>query len=280
MKFSFKNILKLLVYFFAFIGFVFFIVFVAMRFGWLNVKGSVSERNSYFNNTKNNQKSENIVLPTEQSAWAKSDEWKLMKEVFTRDQVIIKKAGIDAGISPRLILAGVIGEQFRFLTNRRESFKQYFEPMKILASLSKFSFGIAGLKPDTVKLVEDHLKDKNSTFYLGKNMEHIADYPSGMDQDTERMIRITDAKNPYYPYLYVGLYMREVMAQWKNAGYDIDNRPEIISTLYNLGFNRSIPKANAEAGGAVINIDGANYTFGDLGYEFYYSSELADIFPK
>jgi hypothetical protein len=74
--------------------------------------------------------------------------------------------------------------------------------------------------------------------------------------------------------------MRQVEAQWAHAGYDISDRPEIIATLYNLGFNRSIPKANAQAGGAPITINGVTYTFGDLGYEFYYSGELADIFPQ
>ena len=73
--------------------------------------------------------------------------------------------------------------------------------------------------------------------------------------------------------------MRQVIAQWQRAGYDISGRPEVIATLYNLGFNRSIPKPNAAAGGAPITIGGVTYTFGDLAYEFYYSGELADIFP-
>lgn len=275
-----KNVFYVLLYLFAAIGFLFFAVFVAMQFGWLNVKGSASERNSYFKLENNFPEKKDFTLPEEKSAWANSPEWNLMREVFIRDQEIIKKAGIDAGISPRLILGGVIGEQFRFLTNRRESFKQYFEPMKILASLSKFSFGIAGLKPDTVKKIEENLKNEKSTFYLGKGMEQAADYADGVGSDEERMSRITDVKNPYYSYLYVGLFMRQAMMQWKNAGYNIDNRPEIITTLYNLGFNRSIPKENAEAGGAVIDINGTSYTFGDLGYEFFYSNELIDIFPR
>jgi len=271
-------VFRVLLFIFAIIGLIFVLVFIAMQFGWLNVKGSVSERNSYFNINESfnlDTINTNEVVPS----WKDTSEWKLLKEVFTRDQVIIKKAASDAGISPRLILGGVIGEQLRFFSNRRESFKNYFEPMKILAQLSKFSFGIAGLKPETVALVESHLKDSNSTFYLGKGMENVADYEPGVNQDTERMNRITDVKNPYYSYLYVGLFMREVEVEWANAGYDISNRPEVITTLYNLGFNRSIPKADARAGGAVISVGGKDYTFGDLGYEFYYSDELADIFP-
>ncbi len=274
-----RNIFRYLLYLFAIIGFIFVAVFFAMQFDLLKVKGSVSERNSYFN-LNNNVNIQNTNTTEVVADWAKTAEWNLLKEVFTRDQAIINKAGEDAGISPRLILSGVMGEQLRFFGNRRESFKGYFEPLKILAQLSKFSFGIAGLKPQTVQLIEEHLKDPNSKFYLGPEMEHVADYPEGVNLDTERMNRITDVKNPYYSYLYVGLYMRQVEAQWERAGYPITNRPEILATLYNLGFNRSIPKADAAAGGANINVGGVNYTFGDFAYEFYYSSELADIFPQ
>jgi len=93
------------------------------------------------------------------------------------------------------------------------------------------------------------------------------------------MNRITNTKDPYYTYLYVGLYMKEVETQWKNAGYDLSNRPDVLATLYNLGFYYSVPKPDPQAGGAIINIGGVDYTFGDIGYEFYYSGELSDIFP-
>lgn len=270
-----NKILRIIVLLFAVIGLVFTFVFVAMQFGWLNVRGSAKERNSYFNVIPK----VNTYPVATNSSWEQSAEWQVMKTVFERDQDIIKKAASDAGISPRLLLGGIIGEQFRFFTNQRESFKQYFEPLKILASLSKMSFGIAGLKPQTVALIDEHLKDKNSTFYLGENMENIVTYPVGVDPETERFNRITDVKNPYYSYLYVGLYMRQVSKQWENAGYPIDSRPEILSTLYNLGFNRSIPKADAQAGGSVINVNNLDYSFGELGYDFYNSNELLNEFP-
>jgi hypothetical protein len=343
-----RNIFRVFVCGFALVGFIFVFVFFAMRFGWLNVKGSISERNSYFNLKKNfgrevlaadnltiscqisvlgtyapltainiyrtlsrgtdeallsrmitvaSKRFENdlsyhkamnrcetngsqaLILPMSAYNWADTDQWNLMKEVFIRDQEIIKKAAADARISPRLILSGVIGEQFRFFNNRRESFKSYFEPLKILASLSNTSFGIAGLKPKTVSQIESHLKDRNSSFYLGSEMEHVADYGHVYDVESERLSRITDAKNPYYSYLYIGLFMKQIQTQWQKAGYDIDTRPEILATLYNLGFYYSTPKPDPEAGGTMIEINGASYTFGDIAYEFYYSGELSDIFP-
>lgn len=269
-----RNTFRVIFSGFATIGVVFVAVYFAMQFGWLNVKGSISQRNSYFNITKDTAIKNNL-----NNAWANSDEWALMKEVFTRDQEVINKAAKDAGVSPRLILSGVIGEQFRFFTSRRESFKSYFEPLKILALLSNTSYGIAGLKPKTIGQIEDNLKNPNSPYYLGPDMEHLIDHNPGIDIETDRMNRITDTKNPYYSYLYVGLYLKEVMTEWQKAGYDISNRPEILATLYNLGFYYSVPKENPEVGGTVITINNVNYTFGDLAYEFYYSGEISDIFP-
>ncbi len=345
-----QSIFRISLYLFAFIGFSFVGAFFAIQNGWLNVKGSVSKRNSYFNFTQkasaatplaapeglaticrinvldsyapltsidiyktlnhgaddalvnqmiqaasqrfindpsfvkaiNDCQGSNtttFTIPMSAYNWADTDEWNLMKEVFIRDQDVIKKAAADAHISPRLILAGVIGEQFRFFVSRREAFKGYFEPMKILASLSNTSYGIAGLKPKTVGQIEDNLKNPHSAFYLGPDMEHIADHDPSIDIETDRMNRITDTKNPYYSYLYIGLYMKEIEAQWQNAGYDISNRPDVLATLYNLGFYYSVPKSDPQAGGAVINVNGVDYTFGDLGYEFYYSGELSDVFP-
>ncbi len=280
-----KHFLKFCLFAFALVGFIFIVVLIAMQFGLLNVRGSASSRNSYFNIVKNDSiiskkvEEKYLCVPVSNCAWASSEEWALMKEVFTRDQEIIKKASSDSGVEPRVLLSGVIGEQFRFFGNRRESFKQYFEPMKLLASLSQTSYGIAGLKPKTVRQIEEHLHNPSSPYYLGRDMENVISYAIGDDIEKVQFERITDVKDPYYPYLYVGLFMRQIQTQWKNAGYNIDTRPEILATLYNLGFYYSVPKPNPQAGGALVMVNNTQYTFGDLAYEFYHSSELSEIFP-
>ena len=272
-----KLIGKFVIIVFAIIGLVFTSVFVAMRMGWTNVRGTISERNeSLFEGLPPDQ-----IISSVESAygWANSPEWGVLSHVFARDEAIINRAAKDAGISPRILLGGVIGEQMRFFSNRRESFKSYFEPLKILATLSSFSYGIAGLKPETVARIDENLKNKNSVFYLGSEMEDVITYPEGADIPELRFERITDTKNTYYSYLYVGLFMRQAVMQWQNSGYDISNSPGIIATLYNLGFNRSIPKANPAIGGAPIMVGEREYSFGQLGEEFYYSGELMTEFP-
>ncbi len=127
--------------------------------------------------------------------------------------------------------------------------------------------------------VDKNLKNKDSVFYLGREMENVVTYSENADEEKVRFERITDTKDTYYSYLYVGLFMRQVTAQWLAFGYDISSSPGILATLYNLGFNRSIPKANAAPGGAVIKVDGEEYSFGELGEQFYYSGELVKEFP-
>jgi len=69
------------------------------------------------------------------------------------------------------------------------------------------------------------------------------------------------------------------MLQWRRAGYDISDRPDVLFTLFNVGFSQSVPKANPVPGGSHIKVGDATYTFGALGFDFYYSGELADVFP-
>ncbi len=276
-----RKIFNAIIILFALIGLMFVGVFVALRLGWTNVKGSTSERNNYFKTAiaYKGEESALALQPASSSPWADSEEWALMKEVFTRDQATIQKASIDSGVPARLILATVIGEQFRFLSSRREAFKSYFEPLKILPSLSNISYGIAGIKPKTAGIIEDNLKNPQSKYYLGPNMASILDYATGVDIESSRMDRITNSKDAYYSYLYVGLYLKQIETQWGNAGYNIDNRADILATLYNLGFYYSVPNADPKSGGAVIHINGTDYTYGDLALEFYVSTELSDIFP-
>jgi hypothetical protein len=135
-----------------------------------------------------------------------------------------------------------------------------------------------GLKQETAKDIEAHLKDVNSPFYLGRKYENILDFNT-TDINQERFERLTNDKDHYYSYLYAALYIREVTAQWKKAGFDISKRPEIIGTLYNIGFNNSRPNANPSSGGSSIDLGGTTYSFGALAGEFYNSVELKELLP-
>lgn len=280
---KFKNILRkifrILLYVFAIIGFIFTSVFVAMRLHLTDVKGSIDSRNTFFNSVKDNNTRVSISK-TQTYDWESSPEWATLKEGLIKDKEVITRVSNETSLSKRLIVSSIISEQFRFFTSNRESFKKYFEPLKILGTYTQFSYGISGIKTDTAKKIEENLKDKNSAFYLGKDYENILDYDSTLiNIDDARLARFTDSHNHYYSYLYTALYLKQIMKQWSSASFNIDNRPEVLATLFNLGFSRSNPKMDPEVGGSTITINNIDYTFGGLAYEFYYSNELFDIFP-
>jgi len=210
--------------------------------------------------------------------WMSSSEWETLRDALVKDKDVILQASRDSGVPARLIVSTIISEQFRFFTANRESYKRYFEPLKILGNGTKFSYGVAGVKFETAKLIEGNLKNPKSAFYLGSKYEDIFNYGNA-DPDTELMNRLTDPKNHYYSYLYTAVFLKQIMHQWETAGYPVNDRPEVLGTLFNLGFYKSSPKENPEVGGSTITINDRDYTFGGLSYEFYYSGELLEIFP-
>ena len=115
-------------------------------------------------------------------------------------------------------------------------------------------------------------------YYMGPAYEHLLDFETE-DHVTERYNRLVDYRNHLYSYLYTGCILHQTMLQWRRAGYDISDRPDVLFTLFNVGFSQSVPKPNPVPGGSHIEVGDRTYTFGALGFDFYYSGELADVFP-
>lgn len=210
--------------------------------------------------------------------WMNTEDWGVFKEATVKDREVVARVSREAGVEPRLIVAQLAAEQLRLFNSDRAVYKRFFAPLKMLGSETKFSLGVTGVKEETAIRIENNLKDVNSPFYVGAEYEQLLDFKTD-DIEAERYNRITDERDHYYAYLYTALYLKEIMQQWKSAGYDISHRPEIVSTLFNIGFDRSKPKSDPQTGGAAIEIGGEIYSFGSLGYEFYYSGELMDEFP-
>lgn len=210
--------------------------------------------------------------------WANTIGWKTFKAAIIKDLAVLDKVEAETGINKRLLVAELATEQLRLFNSEREIFEQVFAPLKILGSQSQFSWGILGIKPDTAIQVEANLKDPTSPRYLGVNFTSALDFKTS-DKDQERFGRITDEHDHYYAYLYAALYNKQIIAEWQKSGFDISNRPEILATLYNIGFTNSKPKADPQVGGAEIDIAGKKYSFGGLAYEFYYSGELLNELP-
>jgi hypothetical protein len=306
-KKTFKNIFKIFVYFFALWGFLLTGVFFAMKFGLTKTNGHVDTQSEYFKNlsmsyteykdytehkdSKDNNNNDERVIAAEKD-WKNIkylSEWQVIKIGLTKDASIIDKVSQETGVDSRLLIAPLVTEQLRLMTSQREIFKKYFAPLGILGTQTQFSLGIFGIKENTAKQIENNLKDTSSIYYLGEEYENILDYSSSSDdvnntplfkKDTERIKRLTNSKDHYYSYLYAALYLKQIITSWQRYGYNVSNRPEIIATLYNLGFEKSNPNPDPKVGGADIDLNGNKYSFGAIAFYFYFSNDLIDIFPR
>lgn len=271
---------------FALVGLAFTAVFVGMQFGLFNVRGSIAERNAWFFSTGTT--TEVTPTPAKPCAkdgvmtcnWNETPEWAVVAGGLAKDATTIQNVAQKTNVSPRLIAAVVVPEQIRFFTSEREIFKRYFEPLKILGSLSQFSLGVSGIKQDTALQIEQNANDPSSPFYPGAGYAELLSYPATTTpHDTQLYDRLTDPKNHYYSYLYTAIYLKEIEMQWSRAGFPIEGKPEVVGTLFNIGFKGSSPKANPQTAGATITTGGKPYAFGELAADFYNSQELRDIFP-
>ncbi|HEY0948287.1 MAG TPA: hypothetical protein VGE53_02270 [Candidatus Paceibacterota bacterium] len=280
-----KIALVALLILFALIGLLFTGVFVAMQLGLTNVRGSISDRNAFF--LGKDEETAVASIPTKPCidagantcAWNETPEWVVVEGGLAKDAAIIARVSAETGVPARLIAASVVPEQIRFFTSEREVFKRYFEPLKILGSLSQFSLGVSGIKQETARLVEKHALDSESPFYPGPEAARLIAYSDQVGKDEELYRRLTDEKDHYYSYLYTALYLKEVMAQWERAGFPIEDDPYALVTLFNIGFANSVPKADPRPGGAPITVGGVTYAFGQLGGDFFVSDELRDVLP-
>ena len=113
---------------------------------------------------------------------------------------------------------------------------------------------------------------------MGKHYENLLDFTTD-NHEMERYNRLVDYRNHLYSYIYTGCILHQTMLQWRRAGYDISDRPDILFTLFNVGFSQSHPHGDPRCGGSHISVDGRSYTFGAIGFDFYYSGDLASAFP-
>jgi hypothetical protein len=268
-----KKIFNAIIYSFAVIGAILMLGFVGSKSGITNDRGVESNKLDYFSKSRKLTDNRNFI-------WLNTPEYISLREAIRKEQVVLNRVQNEINIKSRLLASILFVEQMRLFNSDRELFKKIFEPLKILGVQSQFSWGVLGLKQETLIQIEENLKNTSSPYYLGKEAENLLDFATSTENiDSERFLRVTDEHNHYYTYLYAGIFLKQIEKQWQNTGFSISDKPEILATLYNIGFANSKPKADPKAGGAEIEIRGTKYSFGQLAYEFYYSSELVEEFP-
>ncbi|NBP28356.1 MAG: hypothetical protein EBV23_02065, partial [Flavobacteriia bacterium] len=170
----------------------------------------------------------------------------------------------------------------------REKFKQYVYPYTRLILPSNRGYGVSGILEHTALRIEKTIFSPNDPFYPGDYFQKIINVRDSFPEvinDTisahkhKTIQRLIKGGDHYYSYLYTALLMRQFQAHWESQGFTLANRPEVLGTLFNLGYQKSKPKKNPQVGGSSFKIGEKDYTFGGLCFEFYYSGELQEAFP-
>ena len=94
------------------------------------------------------------------------------------------------------------------------------------------SIGFCQVKIKTAYWIEKQLNDSTSKFFPGReysNLLGISDSPIELIQKL-----VNDSLN----ILYAAGYLRIIQTYWEKAGFQINNRPDILGTLYSAGIFR------------------------------------------
>jgi len=201
--------------------------------------------------------------------------------VLIRNSEQIKKVGNELNLDPRIIASVIYVEQaqhaMRF-TGKLEDFISSVVGGDTLLGLAGASIGPYQLKASAVSQADSYLRDPSSEFYLGAQFEnYLSEIPLNRFNSEE----ILDDEQKAIKA--IGVILAQFQKQWKedSNGIDISNRPDILATLFNIGFKKSIPKKNPQSGGFVYyDISGVEKNFGDRSYDWYFSDKLTSIFPK
>lgn len=220
--------------------------------------------------------------------WTNYKVWESFCGALRRDKKAIDSVARITGVESRLIVMCLVGEQVRMFNSGRERFKQYVYPLTRVMLPNNRGYGVTSILEHTALRIERNLIDKNSPFYPGDYFYRTLNVKDSFPEvvvDTikahrhKTIQRLIKGGDHFYSYLYTAFLLRQYQAHWTKEGFDLSYRPEILGTLFNIGFHKSNPKKDPEAGGSSFTVGNKTYTFGGLCFEFYYSGELMEEFP-
>lgn len=176
---------------------------------------------------------------------------------------VISKAAQLYEIKPRT-LALII------YTERRLNYNQFDDLFDVPLARNGFnkSIGLSQIRLNTAFWIEKNLNDFTSSYYLGAK---IAKHFSPSHDRNKLIAKLVDPSTNIH---YAAVYLAMLQKRWKDAGFDISNKPEILATLYSVGTYKP-------DGSERLPNDKpcANY-FGELMVRFFESDLLIHLFPK
>ncbi|OQW94932.1 MAG: hypothetical protein BWK79_04185 [Beggiatoa sp. IS2] len=92
------------------------------------------------------------------------------------------------------------------------------------------SIGFCQLKLKTAYFIERQFNEITSVFYPGKKFANLLQISQIPQELIDKLVN--DSSN----ILYAAAYLRMMQTRWEKAGFPINDRPDILGTLYSTGL--------------------------------------------
>jgi len=168
----------------------------------------------------------------------RGEEEEVVRKKLSDNAFFINDASQKLDVDPRL-LASVIYAESRVNVNLLDSFEREY------ASLgNNTSIGLAQIRINTAKWIMDTVRDTSSVYSLDSQYDKWV--PSYNTREDIIKLLENDSTNC----LLAAIHLKQIIQRWHRSGYDIENRPDIVMTLYSYGLFRRengseiIPHAN------------------------------------
>lgn len=161
---------------------------------------------------------------------------------FKEQSANIEYASKTFDIDPLKISSIIYVERVNNFTWQDEYFDDY-----LAKKGQNSSIGFCQVKMKTAYWIECQLADSLSEFYPGKKYRCVLSVSKSPQEIIDKL------KDVRTNLCYASAYMRIIQSYWKNKGYSIDDRVDIIATIFSYGiFSRSTgeplkPNANPKS---------------------------------
>ncbi|HEX2868159.1 MAG TPA: hypothetical protein VHO03_14030 [Ignavibacteriales bacterium] len=167
----------------------------------------------------------------------------------------INKASLLLEIDPRILKAVIYTERTMNFDWEDEAFDNILARIGLNSSL-----GFCQVKLKTAYWIEHQMNIPESIFYPGDKFKGVLNVSKSPEE------LIVKLNSDYQNILYAAAYIKIMLTRWSKSGFPIDNKPEIIGTLYFAGlFTRSgeerKPRTNPEASRYGMMVKENSYLF-------------------
>ncbi len=194
---------------------------------------------------------------------SKAEEPEKVLRLLIENKEIIKSTGILFNVPSRLI-ASIIYTERTLNVNWMEN------QLDLLLAKSGYSssIGLGQVKIHTAEWIEKKIHDEKSKYFLGVKHKTYISRSKNRDEIIERLEEIK------WNVKYITAYIAMFCHRWKNEGYDISKKPEIVGTLYSLGPYKVLDGSERKP-----HKNPQSNNFGEETAKFFYSTIIRDIFP-